>query len=60
MAMRLDAVLSCTLERIGPEALSMLIRHAPEWKRVADQSWGPISAWKYVLGELGYKQVQDG
>eukprot|EP00969_Alexandrium_andersonii_P187063 8265968-Alexandrium_andersonii.AAC.1 len=60
MAVRLDAVLSCTLERIGPSALGLLIKPAPEWTRVSDQSWGPISAWKYVTSELGYTQVQDG
>eukprot|EP00969_Alexandrium_andersonii_P074975 3306709-Alexandrium_andersonii.AAC.1 len=42
------------------EATRRLIDAAPEWARIDAQDWGPISAWKYVLGELGLLRARDG
>eukprot|EP00969_Alexandrium_andersonii_P047462 2082148-Alexandrium_andersonii.AAC.1 len=54
IARRLDAVLHCALERLGAERLADRLAHVWDPCRVEAGPWGPCSAWKFVLKEMGF------
>eukprot|EP00969_Alexandrium_andersonii_P012673 552500-Alexandrium_andersonii.AAC.1 len=45
------------IRRCGPQHVGQCLDRLPCWQRVCAHSWGPLTAWLYVMQQLGLHRV---
>eukprot|EP00969_Alexandrium_andersonii_P082412 3632579-Alexandrium_andersonii.AAC.1 len=48
------------IRRCGAQLVEERLNQLPCWQRVCAHSWGPLTAWLYIMQHLGLHRVAGG